>query len=259
MHRKILVLLAIASWSSLFSPPSVAQSLQIMTEQDPPYSFTGADGKPTGYGIEVVEEIQRRLKTNDPISIRPWIRAYATISRNPNVVVFTMSRTKEREPLFQWVGPIIENDWVIVGKKSSKLKIANLNDAKKLGKIGVVKDYAWDVYLTSQGFHNLDRVPEYPANIRKAKVGRIQAFVSSNLSYQHELTEEMENPEDYEILMKFNSVQMYIAHSKDTDKAIVDAWQSAFESMKNDGTLARLLARWIPPAKLPGPAKAASF
>ena len=69
----------------------------------------------------------------------------------------------------------------------------------------------------------------------------------------------MENPEDYKILMKFNSVQMYIAHSKDTDKAIVEDWQSAFESMKSDGALAKLLARWIPQAQLPGPAKAACF
>ena len=259
MSKKLFALTLITIWFAFFALPANAQGLQIMTEQDPPYSFTGADGKLTGYGVEVVEEIQRRLKSNNLISILPWARAYATISRNPDVVLFAMSRTKEREPQFQWIGPIIENDWVFVAKKSSGLTIASLEDAKKIPIIGVVRDYAWDVYLTSQGFRNLDRVPEYPANVRKTKLGRIQAFVSSNLSYHQQLTEQMENPEDYKILMKFNSVQMYIAHSKDTDKAIVEDWQSAFESMKSDGTLAKLLARWIPQAQLPGPAKAASF
>jgi ABC-type amino acid transport substrate-binding protein len=36
-----------------------AQTLEILTEEDPPYSLTGKDGKPTGFGVEVVNEIQK--------------------------------------------------------------------------------------------------------------------------------------------------------------------------------------------------------
>jgi polar amino acid transport system substrate-binding protein len=239
--------------------PALAQGLQILTEQDPPYSLLGPDGKPTGYGVDVVTEIQRRIKKNDPILIYPWARAYDTILKSPGVVVFTMSRTKEREPLFQWVGPVVENGWVLIGKKSSHLKAATLEEAKKLEMIGVVRNYAWDKYLTSVGFTNLERVPEYPSNVKKLAAGRIQAFVSSSLSFRHELSEQGLNPDDYEVLMQFGTVQMYLAHSKDNDKAVVAAWQSALDDMKNDGTMAKLLAKWLPLAKVPGPARAASF
>lgn len=242
-----------------FALPVWGQGLQILTEEDPPYSLTGADGKPTGYGVEVVSEIQKRVNNRDPIKIYPWARAYNLIKREPGVVVFTMSRTKEREPLFQWVGPIIENSWVFVAKKSSKLKIDSLDDARALPFIGVVRDYAWDKYLTGQGFSNLDRAAEYASNVNKTAMGRIPVFVSANLSYQHELAVQGQKIQDYEVLMEFNKVQMYIAHSKDSDKAMVQAWQSAFDAMKKDGTVARLLKKWIPNASMPGAAKAADF
>lgn len=243
----------------LFGSPAVANGLQILTEQDPPYSLSGTDGKPKGYGVEIVQEIQRRLGKREPISIYPWARAYETIVSNPGVVVFTMSRTKEREPLFQWVGPIIENGWVFIGKKSDKLKISSMEDARKLEAIGVVRDYAWDKYLTSQGFTNIDRVTEYASNVKKLNLGRVQTFVSSSLSYRDVIAEQGFNPDDYEILMQFNTVQMYIAHSKENDKAMVAAWQRAFDAMKKDGTVAKILAKWIPTAAMPGLARSADF
>lgn len=243
----------------LFASPVWAYGLQILTEEDPPYSLTGKDGRPTGYGVEVVSEIQKRVNNHDVIKIYPWARAYNLIKKQPGVVVFTMSITKEREPLFQWVGPIIENSWVFVAKKSSQLKLNSLDDARALPFIGVVRDYAWDKYLTNQGFTNLDRAAEYASNINKTAMGRIPAFVSANLSYQHELTMQGQKVEDYEVLMEFNKVQMYIAHSKQSDKAMVQAWQAAFDDMKKDGTVARLLKKWIPNAQMPGAAKPASF
>ena len=38
----------------------------------------------------------------------PWSRAYELIQRRPNVVLLQMSRSAERNPLFNWVGPVGE-------------------------------------------------------------------------------------------------------------------------------------------------------
>ena len=236
-----------------------AQELQILTEENPPFSLTGPDKRPTGYGVEIVSEIQKRVKNQDVIRIYPWARAFFTILNKPGVVVFAMSRTQERDPLFQWVGPIIENDWIFVAKKSSHLKISSLDEAKKLPYIGVVRDFAWSKYLKSKGFTNLDAATDYVSNIKKVAVNRIPVFVSSNLSYQYELTELAEKVDDYEVLMEFCQVQMYIAFSKESDKRTVDAWQKAFDDMKKDGTVERLLKKWVPAAKMPEGAKPLSF
>lgn len=245
--------------STLLGVAHAGAELAILTEEDAPYSLTGKDGKPTGYGVEVVAEIQKRIDGKESVEIQPWARAYDTIKKNPNIVVFTMSRTKEREALFQWVGPVIENGWVFLGRKGAGVKIRSLEDAKTLKAIGVVRDYAWDTYLVGQGFTNLDRVTEHSNNLKKLQSDRLQAVVVSDLSYRDELIKQKFNPDDFEILYAFNTVQMYIAHSKETDKAIVDKWQTAFNAMKQDGSLAKILKKWIPAAKVPGAAKLATF
>jgi len=251
--QKLKMILALVMLLALV--PIKAQTLQILTEEDPPYSFTGDDKKPAGYAVEIVNEIQKRTKSNDPVQILPWARAYKYGLENPNTVVFTMSRTVERENLFQWVGPIVENDWVFVGKKSDKIKLSNLEDAKKLKSIGSVNEYAWTKYLLSKSFNNIDAIAQRKQNVLKLEAGRVQAFVSADCSYKSEISENGFNPDDYEILLRFNKVQMYYAFSKSTDKKIVDNWQKAYESIKKDGTLATLLKKWLPENKMPGAAR----
>jgi polar amino acid transport system substrate-binding protein len=64
------------------------------------------EGKITGSSAEVVREILRRLNQPDNITILPWARGYHLLKSRPNVVLFSTTRTKERENLFHWVGPL---------------------------------------------------------------------------------------------------------------------------------------------------------
>ena len=260
MSRVMFWFKVMALASIYFVLPVSAQGLIVLTENNPPSSFIGPDGKPTGYGVEIVSEIQKRLKIQDKIEIYPWARAYHTIVNKSGVVVFTMVRTKEREPLFQWVGPILEHDWILIGKKTSNLKLTSFEDGKKLRSIGVVRGYASDKYLTSQGFTNLQRLSDYSTMVKMLERQRIPVLVSSSMTYKSEIIEQGLKPEDFEVLIKFKTVQLYIAHSKANNKEMVAAWQQAFDAMKKDGTVTKLMAKWLPAElKMPGPAKPASF
>ncbi|MCG8572702.1 MAG: transporter substrate-binding domain-containing protein [Spirochaetes bacterium] len=228
-----------------------SQTLELFTEEDPPYSFTDQNGKPAGFGVEIVTEIQKRLKTNFPINIVPWTRAYKIITEENNKVVFTMTRTKERESLFQWIGPIVENDWVFVAKEGSGIHISCLDDAKKITRIGTVNNYAWTQYLEKQGFQNLEKVTERKLNIFKIEKNRIKVFVSADSSYKSAVLEGGYNPDDYEIIYRFNTVQMYIAFSRNTKREVTKKWQSALDSMKKDGTFEKILKKWLPENKMP--------
>lgn len=220
--------------------------VEIYTEEDPPYSFTDENGELCGYGVDIVNEIQQRLGYNYKIQVVPWARAYNIINKRPNVVVFTMSRTRERENLFRWVGPIVKNDWVFVSKKNSKIKIKSLQDAKKIELIGAVRNYAWTEYLVKNGFTNIDIVNERKQNPLKLCAGRIDAFVSSDFSYKKAIELNGLNPDDFKILFRFKTIQMYIALSLNSDTKIVEAWSSAFNAMKKDGTLKKIYQKWFP-------------
>lgn len=230
---------------------SRAQTLEILTEEDPPYSFIQSDGTVSGAGVEIVREVQKRIANTDPIQVVPWARAYLSIQKRPNVVVFTMSRTKARDPLFHWVGPIIENNWVIIARKDSKIQLKSLHDAMSLKSIGVVRGYAWTDYMEQKSFKNLYVASSHTSNARMLNSGRAQAMLSTDLTYKAVLKAENLNPDDFEVILNVKNVKMYIALSKKTSEATVKTWQDGFQSMKSDGTLRRILQAWLPVSDVP--------
>ena len=105
--------------------------LIIATEEYPPISFKNTQGNADGLASEIAYKIMKRLHMKQSIHIWPWARDYALLKKGPNFLIFSVSRTKQREKLFQWVGPIYSMTTGFYTKKNSKLKISNLEDAKK--------------------------------------------------------------------------------------------------------------------------------
>lgn len=53
----------------------------------------------------------------DQIHVWPWARSYETVMRNQNAVLFSAARTKVREDMFKWAGPILTLSIGLVAKK----------------------------------------------------------------------------------------------------------------------------------------------
>lgn len=234
----------------LFASSLHAEELHIYTEEDPPYNFVAANGKASGFAVELLAEMQKRLGSHYPVTVLPWARAYQYIQQAPNVVLFTMGRTTEREALFQWVGPLITNDWIVITRRQDKLPINSLEDLAALKSLGVVRDFASHHFLQEKGLRNLQPAPKNVQNVLMTKAGRIQAYVSTNNNYLAEIREAGLNPEDFLPVYTIHSVALYFAHSKDTDPAIVARWQKALNDMKADGTYQRILKVWFPDYKV---------
>ena len=63
----------------------------------------------------------------------PWAQGYTMAQRQPNVALYSTTRTESRENLFKWVGPLATMKWVFFAKAGSGIKISSLDDAKKVG------------------------------------------------------------------------------------------------------------------------------
>ena len=127
MCRKLCFLFIICN--IFLSIPATAQELTIITEEYPPINFL-EEGIITGSSAEVVREILRRLNLPDNITILPWVRGYNLLKTRPNIVLFSTTRTKKRESLFHWVGPLLTARTGFYIKKGSAIRINSLVDAK---------------------------------------------------------------------------------------------------------------------------------
>lgn len=97
---------ALALCGALMLPsPGVALELAALTEALPPLNYE-LDGKVTGFSSELLDLIGAEADVTMAKAVLPWARAYERTSREKNTLIYSMVRTPEREPLFQWVGPI---------------------------------------------------------------------------------------------------------------------------------------------------------
>lgn len=223
-----------------------ASALTIATEDSPPSTIVRGDAL-SGISVEIVREIQRRTGDSTHIDVLPWARAYSMASTTPGVVLFATTRTPEREPLFRWVGPIFSIKWGFFAMKGKAKPIYNMEDAKTGVIIGTYKDDAREQFLKGQGFTNLDSSSSQMINIRKLKAGRIDLLVSTNIGVATMPESAGLKPGDMVNVFTFKEVELYIAFSKGSDEATVAAWERAFDEMQDDGTLAAIQARWLPP------------
>lgn len=228
-----------------------AENIKIYTEVSPPINFKDKNGELVGVSVEIVKEIQRRLGSKEKIRCSPWARGYHELQKCDNVILFSTARTKKRENLFKWVGPITRTGWIFYGKKESKIKLSSLDDAKKLKQISTVRNDARENLLKEKGFKNLHSVTNNNMAAKMVDAGRSDAFVSSNLGYRKVLQTAKLNPNSFEELIVLRTIDLYIAFSKKIDDSIVEKWQKSLDEMKKDGTFEKIYHKWLPGEKIP--------
>ena len=223
-----------------------AQSLNILCENDPPAQFRDADGNLTGYTIELVSEIQKRVGNQDEIKMLPWSRGYDMIQKYPNVVLFQMSRTPEREELFNWVGPVHESVYGLYARADSEITLASLEEAKTVRSIGVYRDDIRHQMLVRAGFTNLVVANENSANIAQLMRGRVDLITLASTTYDREVSSAGFSRSDLKLVLPFHTSRNYLAMSKEMPPKVVESWNAALEAMRKDGSIDKLIGKYFP-------------
>jgi ABC-type amino acid transport substrate-binding protein len=210
--------------------------LRIITEDLPPLTYAGADGKATGQATEVVNGILARLNQKAEIEILPWSEGYNLALAGPRVVLFPTGRTDERELLFKWVGPIASScDITFYARTGSGLEINSLEAAKKVGSIGVREDARYQ-FLLENGFDNIATCTNDTECLLNLIAGTTDLWLGSSVNSADIARREGIDPSAFKAVYTIRTVPFYIAFSIDTPDTVIADWQGALDAMKRDGT-----------------------
>ncbi len=243
-------LAAAAAVAMLGLAQAQAKDLQIFTEENKPLNFT-ENGKVTGFSTEVVQEIQKRLGTNEPIQVVPWARGFQATREEADTMLYSTMRIEEREAFFKWVGPLTIVKTSFYGKKGGNIKLTNLNEAKLVQSIGVPRAFYSQQFLMDEGFKNLDVADNPSLMLKKFLEGRNPVFVSHEFTLPSLLTKEGVPEGEVVPLFTFMEKGHYLAFSQKTSDEVVQKWQKALDDMKRDGTFAKIFNKWLPGKKMP--------
>lgn len=230
---------------TVFSTLAFGNKLRVYAELGGDAVFYG-ERDLTGSAVELVQEIMKRTGSSTDILVVPWAVGYDALSNKANIALIPTSRTKEREELFHWVGPILRLSWQFLSHQSSSIEINSLDDARKVNGIGTYKDDAREQHLKKLGFTNIKSSISSKVNYRKLARGRIDLVYGSSAGLRTTLEMAGVNPNEVKVAYLVRSMDTYIAISKETDPKIVQQWKDALQAIREDGTFERIYEKWYP-------------
>jgi polar amino acid transport system substrate-binding protein len=218
-----------------YNPSVGLAQLQYLTEEWAPFNYL-ENGTPAGVGVEMLDAVFRNLGVNrsrSDIRIVPLSDAFRQAQGNTGTVVFSIVRTPEREPLYQWAGPFTKSSFVVFAPVGRNITIASPADLNRY-RIGAVKDSIENTLLTGRGVevsHIVnDLLPE--DLLRKLEGGEIDLWATGDLTGRYEMQKAGVNPDAYEIVYTLSENDFYFIFSRDVPETLVSAFQQALGTVR---------------------------
>ena len=239
-------------FTALFCGGARAQGIDDLlpvTENYPPLNFEQG-GKVRGIAADLLGEMLRQAgsrKTRADFQVWPWARAYQTSLTQKNVLIFAITRTEARENLFKWVGPIMPSKIALFAKKSRNIRI---KDAAELlasdYRIGVVRDDIGEQRLQELGVkpERLHPNTSVQAVAKMLAADRVDMWAYGTHVVLWNMKELGIPSNDYEEVYTLVESQQYYALSKDVSDTVVKKLQDALNTLKTNGKLTEILARY---------------
>jgi len=131
--------------------------VQVVTELSPPHQTLVAGGV-DGYSTQLVKAILQQAGVTGSIEIYPWARAYKMALQQPDILIYNMARTAEREQLFQWIGPVAAYRLGFVKlTHRHDIQLNSLADAQDYS-IAVQRHDLAETFLKKHGFSQPDQL-----------------------------------------------------------------------------------------------------
>ncbi|HEX3140495.1 MAG TPA: transporter substrate-binding domain-containing protein [Rhizobacter sp.] len=219
-----------------------AQTIKAVTEASS-YTFP-KNGKVGGPASQIVETtLQRAGLTDYSIALYPWARAYDLALQQPNVLIYLIARTPAREAQFKWAGEFLHIEYHLYKLRDRKdIVVRNLQEARAYT-VGVMRDDVRHEYLRSQGFNKLVVSAQNIDNFKKLINGQVQLVPMPERDAALLCEEAHVDCASLEKVYTLDALSsgIYMAYSKATPDDIVARTRAAFDRLKADGTVARLM------------------
>lgn len=224
---------------------ALAQTINLLTEDTYPFQYL-ENKKLTGMAVEVVTEVFKRAGVAHKDELLSWKDAYDRAQVYPNTCVYSTARTENREKVFTWIGPIVENKWAAFAKKGFKGTLARPEDLTQY-RIGVLQGDAKERYL--KDLRVTFRVPEADdaknpskLTLNRTEPDKIDLWVTGYYSGAHIAAKT--GVKDVVPVWVFQSSENYLACNLNLPQATTEKLQKALDAMKRDGSHAAIVARY---------------
>lgn len=225
-----------------------AQTLHVYTQSWPPYSYE-KDGKLTGYSTELLQAVLREADIDASYKLMSWNRAFQQASEEANSLIYTTTRTPEREENFEWIGPVATRKlWLFKLAERKDIQINSKEDLKKYT-VSIVRDTSSLKLVMDRGLFprkQIDEAPTTASNLKKLFFKRVDLILATRAGANYELNQ-LPYPKDaMEAVYVLNDeFQLYFAINKKCDPITIKKIRLAFDKVKTTGLIDTLKKKYM--------------
>jgi polar amino acid transport system substrate-binding protein len=226
---------------SVFSKPVDSQEhIRVVTESWYPFNYMDDHGDIVGKSSDYVRRLLKEANLDYSIELFPWSRSMSLASSAPNVLIYTILRTSDREELFHWVCPITTKNTHKIYKLSSRhdIKINQQTDVKNYS-IAVTRDTFLHAYMTQQGLTegiNLQLTADDSTNAKLFFAGRVDLLAEFDNSIAFKLQEQGLAQSTIEVVFAIPKDQYpdyCLGLSRQTSQLVVDKIRKAQQRLQS--------------------------
>ncbi|MEE2002517.1 transporter substrate-binding domain-containing protein [Alkalimonas sp. MEB108] len=217
-----------------------SDELVLYTEHFPPFSYE-QDGVITGTNTEIVRRLCEQVAIRCRFELYPWRRAFEQALANPRAGLYSTSRSKDREALFQWVGPLAYTTPYLYRLKSrSDIQLQQVEDAKGY-MVAVARGDVFEEYFLRKGFQYGQHLLDFESKSAATPLflqGRVDLMVSSELVMPVWLADYQQTMEVVEAAIALEGIAgNFLALHPDVSAELVEQLQARLELMRKSGEL----------------------
>lgn len=213
---------------SLHAMPIQAMHLIINTEEYPPFNYSDDQGQIIGSATLLLRTALRQADIQARFHLLPWARAYTEARLSSHHCVYSTTRTPEREALFQWVGPLVTNEWAAFSLAERDLSTTSLSDLNDW-RVGSFREDAVGDYVANHGITVL-RAPSERENIARLKAGLIDVIVTGKATGEF-MAEELDISLAH--LFTFSYAPLYLACHPSVSEALLARLQTQLDMLSS--------------------------
>jgi polar amino acid transport system substrate-binding protein len=245
LRQILLRALLLLSWSFTIE----AKPIMVLTEHLPPYQIDNGSGV-SGFATDIVKRTFENAGISYQIEVQDWSRAYQRTLRQTDTCIYSISKSTERTPLFQWVGALAYSATAMYSLKNREdIELKTIHDAKKWV-TAVTKDDITHHYLLKHDFKEGENlyVLENVSSMLHVLQGRknIDLVLNNDTILKYRAAE---SKVPFDSLQKKLEVpdlplDFHLACSLTTTADVVSKLKTSLDQLKNSGEYDKIIAGW---------------
>lgn len=223
--------------TALDAPAEQPFQVNLYTEDYPPWNYSASNGV-AGINVALLRLALSQTGHQGNFAVVPWGRAQRFTQTEPDSCFFSAVRSEERESIYQWVGPLSQEQVQLFSLVPAATSFADFTSVRGL-RIGGQTEDAFTDYAESQGLR-VERVTDIPVNLAMLQSGRIDLWLAGSVGGP--FIARREGIPVFPVATSERVFELWLACNPAMPTEVIQHLNTALEALKQDGSWEAILA-----------------